>query len=89
MQNNLFSDNFNHLTKLLLPGNAKVPTEETTNKPAILKQFCNRTGCSHEEAKYYLEDTNYNFEEAYKEWQEDEKWSKNPQSNNRVQSIRN
>eukprot|EP01091_Cochliopodium_minus_P017546 TRINITY_DN6900_c1_g1_i1.p1 TRINITY_DN6900_c1_g1~~TRINITY_DN6900_c1_g1_i1.p1 ORF type:complete len:286 (+),score=80.91 TRINITY_DN6900_c1_g1_i1:53-910(+) len=74
-QNNLYSDSIFHLSKLLLPGNAKViSTTPLTNSGAIIKDFVSRTGVSSEEAKYYLDETNYDLDLALEEYNEERNW---------------
>lgn len=66
-------------TTLLIPVGRAPPKLEQSPEYAreiILQQFRNRTGESIAEARFYLEDANYDLDAAIAEWCSDEQWEK-------------
>jgi len=77
--NMLTSHSIAHLTKILIPvGNptSPPPKDQEIKKIQTLAEFQRKTGSSPEEAKYYLEDCDYEIAAALKQWREDNLWEK-------------
>jgi LysM repeat protein len=78
---NMFSgNNIQVKTKLLIPINAGVafiPQIETNE--IILQKFKNVTGENTQEARLYLEESNWVLEKAMEAWKNDTQWEKDPE----------
>jgi hypothetical protein len=57
---------------------AGTTSERILKKGQLVVIFKNDTKCTTEEAKFYLEQSDYNLEEAIKEWRQDEEHFKTP-----------
>jgi len=52
------------------------PSEDTLSESGRIHMFVSKTGCAKEEARYYLEESKWNVDEALSNWREDMSWSK-------------
>jgi len=79
----LTGDMIHHRKTWLIPTNGRLITPETPKPPTereLILRFKSRFGCTFEEANYYLQESNWEFETASKEFEEDKKWEASNQT---------
>jgi len=81
--NKLFGNNLAEYETLIIPGAAKnlakIPDPkmlEAIRRSKLIRKFKYKFSCTEEEAKYYLEIANYNFDNAILEYNSDLRWEK-------------
>lgn len=86
---NLFSGNNIQIKKTLrIPIKAGTPTiTQVDSCEVMIQRFKNETDESHLEARIYLEDSNWNYNLAFKKWQEDKEWEDRYQANSIVNAT--
>ncbi len=88
--NKLTSQQIYHKKVLLIPKSSdfQFPTTEPDTRTEILRSFRSKTSMSTEDAKFYLEEAEYNLEKALKHWADDEAWAKNNPTTKGSQEVK-
>eukprot|EP01117_Protostelium_nocturnum_P008107 TRINITY_DN2889_c0_g1_i1.p1 TRINITY_DN2889_c0_g1~~TRINITY_DN2889_c0_g1_i1.p1 ORF type:complete len:293 (+),score=130.13 TRINITY_DN2889_c0_g1_i1:120-998(+) len=55
-----------------------IQTQQKLSKKQLIQKFIEKTNCPPSEASFYLEGSNFDLEEAIKDFNEDESWEKSP-----------
>jgi len=81
--NRLYGNNLYEYETLIIPGVAKELQKypdpdllESIRKSKMIRKFKCKNACEEQEAKYYLEVANYDYEKAMKEYKNDIDWEK-------------